>query len=59
MTDPRNIQPKHDQQDGEDIEIFRFPIAGLLEAMEQMAERDGLLIDAKCYSLALGMSSKI
>lgn len=59
MKDARNANPKHAQEDGENIEILLFPIARLLEEMEALADRDGLVIDAKCYSLALGLSSKI
>lgn len=59
MQDPRNMNPKHAQEDGENIEILVLPIASMIDEMEKLADRDGLLIDAKCYSLALGMGSKI
>lgn len=59
LDDPRNANPTAQQEEGENIELVVLPIASLLQSMETLAERDGLCIDAKCYSFALGMSCKM
>lgn len=56
LDDARNACPSPMQEEGENIEIVILPIAGLLQAMEDLAKRESLSIDAKCYSLALGLS---
>jgi hypothetical protein len=56
LDDARNSAPEAKPEEGENIEVMLFEIPSLLHSMEQLAERDGLVIDAKCFSLALGMS---
>ncbi len=56
LGDQRNARPRQRQEDCEAIEVLRVPMAGLLRSLDRLAQQHNCVVDAKCYSLALGMS---
>jgi len=54
---PENLDPQQQLDEGEFIEVHRVPLgAGFCEALERMCEELGCEVDARVYSLGLGLS---
>ena len=51
-----NQNVKQEPDEGECIEVILVEISKLMETMQKLAKEHNLAIDAKCYSLAMGMS---
>ena len=57
LADPINQNVKQDLDEGERIEVLTLPIHGLFDIINEMCKNDDrLVIDAKFYSLAMGMA---
>lgn len=53
---PENQQPKQELDETEFIEVLRVPLQHLLAHLTDLATRRQCIIDAKLYTLALGLS---
>jgi hypothetical protein len=55
LVDPNCTDPQQNLEDGEFIEVLRFPIENLLDHLERHVRQHGGVIDARLYHYALGM----
>lgn len=54
-TDPRNVDPQPQLEDGEFIEVFTLPLSGLLGNLADVCSREGAVVDLRLYHLAEGL----
>ncbi|OBA20407.1 hypothetical protein METBIDRAFT_44333 [Metschnikowia bicuspidata var. bicuspidata NRRL YB-4993] len=55
MADPRNTDPQPQLEDGEYIEVFTLPMAGLYDGLLAVCEKEGTTVDARLFHLAEGL----
>ncbi len=54
-----NKNVKQDLDEGEHIQVFVVPMADLIGSINRLSKETNSVVDAKCFALALGMSSKL
>ncbi|CUM66971.1 uncharacterized protein PRCAT00004658001 [Priceomyces carsonii] len=55
LKDHANIDPKPELEEGEFIETFSLPLDNLLEELEDLLKKEGCVVDARLYHLAIGL----
>lgn len=55
LSDPKNVNPKAQLEEGEFIDTFVVPVDSLLDELHRLAKDEDCVIDARLYHFAVGI----